>query len=308
MKISEILKSSTSAFPSLEIVPPLKGMTKEELVESIAPLMEFSPKYMNVTRHREEFEFVPNPDGSFSKKTVRARMSQEEVCETVRRHFDVELVPHVICGGTSRKEIEAELDLLVDMGIENVLALRGDCLLGEKRFTPHPEGYSYASELVEGIRNYRSEQGRVFSIGVGAYPEKHFEAPNLETDIANLKRKVDAGADYIITQMFFDNSVFYSFVDKCREAGISVPIIPGLKPMTSVKQLTVLPETFSIDIPNELSSAMKAAENDKDRMYAIGTEWCTAQCKDLLAHGFKAVHFYTMGRAKNICEILKFCF
>lgn len=307
MKIAEILASSTRPFPSLEIVPPLRGMTREELLAGIEPLMEFSPRYINVTRHRTEYEFVPNPDGSFSRRECRCRMSQEEVCEAVLQRFGVEIVPHIICGGATREEIFRELDTIKDMGIENVIALRGDCTTGEKRFTPTPGGYSFANELVEGIRDYRSEEGRFFCIGVGAYPEKHFEAPNIETDIACLKRKIDAGADYAITQMFFDNARFYDFVRRCREAGITVPIIPGLKPLSTARQVQILPETFSIDIPVELSEAMRTAP-DKETAYRIGTDWCAAQCSDLLAHGVPAVHFYTMGKTGNVAEILRRCF
>ena len=199
------------------------------------------------------------------------------------------------------------------MGISNVMALRGDSIAGEKRFTPVPGGYRYAGELVSAIRKFEKENGgtpekRFFSIGVGGYPEKHFEAPNLETDILNLKKKADAGADYVITQMFFDNSVFYDFRDRCRKAGITIPIIPGLKPLSTVRQLTLLPESFSLDIPVELTEAMTAAGDDKEAAYRTGTEWCIMQCRDLLANGVPAVHFYTMGKSRNITEILRECF
>ena len=218
--------------------------------------------------------------------------------------YDVETVPHIICGGATAEKIDSELHDLRFMGISNVMALRGDSIVGEKRFTPAPGGYRYASELVEAISRFDG----FFSIGVGGYPEKHFEAPNIETDIANLKKKVDAGADYVITQMFFDNNVYYNYVRLCREAGITVPIIPGLKPLSTVRQLTLLPEAFSLDIPLELSEAMRKAGDDKEKAYRTGTEWCTMQCKDLLAHGVQVVHFYTMGKPKNIVEILKACF
>ena len=201
------------------------------------------------------------------------------------------------------------------------MALRGDSMTGEKRFSPTPGGYRYASELVEGIRKYQGSAGyqrkralemtdsdRYFCIGVGGYPEKHFEAANIETDIANLKKKIDAGADYVITQMFFDNQVYYDFVRRCREAGITVPIIPGLKPLSTARQVNMLPESFSLDIPVELTSEIAKAGDDKDAIYQIGTEWCIAQCKDLIAHGVPAVHFYTMGKSKNIVNILKECF
>ena len=319
MKVSEILSASTKAFPSIEIVPPMRGVTKTELLESIAPFMEFSPKYINVTSHRDEFEYREEADGSFSKHLIRNRINEATVCAAIMSKYDVEVVPHLICGGTTVEEIQSKLDNLAFMGINNLVALRGDSMSGEKRFTPTPGGYRYASELVEGIRSYqgsntyRREIGletddRYFCIGVGAYPEKHFEAPNLETDIANLKRKVDAGADYVITQMFFDNQVYYDFVEKCRAAGINVPIIPGLKPLSTARQVSVLPEAFSLDIPLELTQEIAKAGNDKAAVYQIGTEWCAMQCKDLIAHGVPAVHFYTMGKSDNITRILQDCF
>ena len=319
MKVSEILATSKKAFPSLEIVPPLRGLTKGELLESIAPFMEFKPKYINVTSHRDEFEYRQEADGSFSRHLVRNRISETTVCSAIMSRYDVDVVPHLICGGNTVEEIESRLDNLAFLGINNILALRGDSMTGEKRFTPTPGGYRYASELVEGIRNYqgsstyRRSKGldtddRYFCIGVGAYPEKHFEAPNIETDIANLKKKVDAGADYIITQMFFDNNIYYNFVAKCRAAGITVPIIPGLKPLSTVRQIGTLPESFSLDIPLELTEAMKSAGDDRKAAYRIGAEWCTMQCKDLLAHGVPAVHFYTMGKSENIVSILQECF
>jgi methylenetetrahydrofolate reductase (NADPH) len=319
MKVSEILIQSTKAFPSIEIVPPLRGITKNELLESIAPFMEFKPKYINVTSHRDEFEFREEPDGSFSRHMVRNRISETTVCAAIMSEYDVEVVPHLICGGNTVEEIQSRLDNMAFLGINNLVALRGDSMTGEKRFSPTPGGYRYASELVEGIRSYQGSSSyrrsrgletddRFFCIGVGAYPEKHFEAPNIETDIANLKKKIDAGADYIITQMFFDNQVYYDFVDKCRAAGITVPIIPGLKPISTSRQISVLPEAFSLDIPLELTREIAKAGDNKDKVYQIGTEWCTAQCKDLIAHGAPAVHFYTMGKSGNIVNILRECF
>lgn len=319
MKVSEILAGSKKAFPSLEIVPPLRGLTKDELLESIEPFMEFSPRYINVTSHRDEFEFRQEADGSFTRHLIRNRISETTVCAAIMSRYDVEVVPHLICGGSTAEEIESKLDNLAFLGINNIVALRGDCISGEKRFSPTPGGYRYAGELVEGIRSYqgsstyRRSRGleaddRFFCIGVGAYPEKHFEAPNIETDIANLKRKVDAGADYVITQMFFDNKVYYDFVEKCREAGITVPIIPGLKPISTFRQLSILPEAFSLDIPLELSQELTKAKDDKDAIYNIGKEWCTMQCRDLIKNGAPAVHFYTMGKSQNITGILKQCF
>ena len=319
MKVSEILAGSHKAFPSIEIVPPLRGITKDELLDSIAPFMEFKPKYINVTSHRDEFEYREAEDGTFSRHLIRNRISETTVCAAIMSEYDVEVVPHLICGGNTKEEIESRLDNLAFMGINNIVALRGDSMTGEKRFSPTPGGYSYASELVEGIRSYQGSNAyrrsrglqtddRYFCIGVGGYPEKHFEAANIETDILNLKKKVDAGADYIITQMFFDNKVYYDFVDRCRAAGITVPIIPGLKPISTPKQLTTLPEAFSLDIPVELTDAISKVKNDKDAVYQIGREWCTMQCKDLIANGVPAVHFYTMGKSENITQILRECF
>ena len=277
MKVIDILNGSTKPYPSLEIVPPLRGLTKEELLESIAPFMEFSPKYINVTSHRDEYEFVPMEDGSFRKKMVRNRISETTVCSAIMDRYKIETVPHLICGGSTNEEIESKLDNLEFLGINNIVALRGDSITGEKRFTPTPGGYRYASELVEGIRKYQGsasyrrshkidstgDNPKYFCIGVGAYPEKHFEAANIETDILNLKKKVDAGADYIITQMFFDNKIYYDFVDKCREAGITVPIIPGLKPLSTARQVSLLPESFSLNIPFELTEEIRKAGDDK---------------------------------------------
>ena len=319
MKVSEILAGSHKAFPSIEIVPPLRGITKDELLDSIAPFMEFKPKYINVTSHRDEFEYREAEDGTFSRHLIRNRISETTVCAAIMSEYDIEVVPHLICGGNTKEEIESRLDNLAFMGINNIVALRGDSMTGEKRFSPTPGGYSYASELVEGIRSYQGSNAyrrirglqtddRYFCIGVGGYPEKHFEAANIETDILNLKKKVDAGADYIITQMFFDNKVYYDFVDRCRAAGITVPVIPGLKPISTSKQLTTLPEAFSLDIPVELTDAISKVKNDKNAVYQIGREWCTMQCKDLIANGVPAVHFYTMGKSENITQILRECF
>ncbi len=302
MKITELFRSGRP-FPSLEIVPPLGGITKDELLSSIEPLMEFQPRYINVTTHRDEFRYTPLPDGSFRKEVVNSRVSPVAVCACIQARFPVEVVPHIICGGLTAHDIERQLQDFRFMGIDNVMALRGDSLMGEKRFTPTPGGYAHASELVAAIRRAGD-----FCIGVGAYPEKHFEAANLETDIAFLKEKVDAGADCIITQMFFDNAVFFRFVDLCRAAGITVPIIPGLKPLTSVRQLQLLPESFAIDIPPALTREIQAAGQDAALVRQIGTDWCIRQCKGLLEHGVPAVHFYTMSKSRSVVEVLRNCF
>ncbi len=305
MRITDLL-DARHPFPSLEIVPPLSGISKDQLLESIAPLMEFKPRYINVTTHRDEIQYVPQPDGSFRRQLVRSRVSPVAVCGCIQGRYDIEVVPHIICAGNTASEIEWLVQDFHFMGIDNVMALRGDSLEGEKRFSPVPGGYAHADELVRAIR--RMEAGKGLCIGVGGYPEKHFEAANPETDIAFLKQKVEAGADCIITQMFFDNAVFYRFADRCRKAGITVPVIPGLKPLTTARQVSLLPESFSIDIPVELTDAVRDAGDDKEAVRRLGVEWCTAQCRDLLRHGVPAVHFYTMGKSSNVVEVLRNCF
>lgn len=305
MRITDLLHAS-HPFPSLEIVPPLGGISKNELLENIAPLMEFKPRYINVTTHRDEIRFDPQPDGTFVRKIIRSRVSPVAVCGSIQARYDVEVVPHIICAGNSAAEIEWLIQDFHFMGIDNVMALRGDSLTGEKRFTPEPDGFAHADQLVRAIRAL--EGGDRMCIGVGGYPEKHFEAANLDTDIVNLKRKVDAGADLVITQMFYDNAVFFRFVERCRGAGISVPIIPGLKPLSTARQIEVIPEAFSIDLPVELTEEVRKAGNDKEAVRRIGIEWCTAQCRELLAEGVPAVHFYTMGKSTNVVEVLRNCF
>ena len=304
------MKTENKPYASLEIVPPLTGITREQLIDDIRPFMEFNPKHINVTCHRDEIAFVEQPDGTFARQLVRRRVSETAVCGAIQAELKADVVPHIICGGMSAKQIEFQLQDFKFMGISNVLALRGDCLAGEKRFSPSPDGYSHADELVAAIRRFEKENGckGFFRIGVGGYPEKHFEAPNIETDIENLKRKVDAGADYVIAQMFFDNDTFFSYVEKCRAAGIDVPIIPGIKPVSTYRHIQLLPESFSIDIPQDLTKEVEAHRNDKDAIYRIGQEWAIAQCKDLLAHGVPAIHFYTMGKSANVVNILKECF
>lgn len=296
-------------FPSLEIVPPLKGITKTELLDSIRPFMEFGPRYINVTCHRDEYEFRAEPNGGYTRHLLRKRISQTAVCAAVQAAFpEVEVVPHLICGGASAEQIESQLQDFKFMGIRNILVLRGDAVPGEKRFTPERDGYAHADELVAAIRRFEAAQAggeRLFTLGVGGYPEKHFESPNLDTDIRFLKQKVDAGADQIITQMFYDNAVFYRFVERCRAAGITVPIVPGIKPLSSARQVDLLPESFSIDIPLALTAEIAAHPEDA---YRIGQEWCLMQCRDLLAHGVEEIHFYTMGRSDNVINVLRDCF
>jgi methylenetetrahydrofolate reductase (NADPH) len=318
MKVIDILNSSKQPFASFELVPPLKGSDVTRLYDSIEPLMEFAPPFINVTCHRDEVEYVPNSNGTYTKMTLAKRPSTIAIVAAImRRYPQLEIVPHVICGGASRSKVESELLDLHFLGIQNVVALRGDALPGQRFFIPEPDGFSHSSELVGMIHNLNQGQyldptvknglSTNFCVGVAAYPEKHYEATNLENDILNLKRKVEAGADYIITQMFFDNQCYFDFVEKCREAGITVPIIPGLKPISTQRQLDLLPRSFHIDIPQALVSELKKASTP-EAVYQVGIEWCIAQSRDLLKHGAPAIHYYTMARPDNVCQIVRAVF
>ena len=318
MKVIDILRSAGRPFASFELVPPLKGSDVSILYQSIDPLMQFNPPFINVTCHRDEIEYVPNADGTFSMMTLSKRPSTVAIVAAImRRYPELEIVPHVICGGASRSKVESELLDLHFLGIRNVVALRGDALPGQRFFVPEKDGFSHSSELVNMIAHLNKGQyldptvrkgtATDFCVGVAAYPEKHYEAANLDTDIEFLKKKVEAGADYIVTQMFFDNDSFFRFVDGCRKAGINVPIIPGLKPMSTLRQTDLLPRSFHIDIPQELVTIMAKAKTNDDA-YKIGIEWASRQSEQLLAHGVPAIHYYTMARPDNVCQVVRNAF
>lgn len=316
-KVIDILNNSSSAFASFELVPPLKGSDANRLYTSLRPIMELQPPFVNITCHRDEVQYTLNEDGTYTKLTLAKRPSTIAIVAAIMRKYNVEIVPHVICGGASKAKVESELLDLHFLGIENVMALRGDAMSGQRYFIPEADGFSHTSELVSMINNLN--QGKYldptvaeplptdFSVGVAGYPEKHFEAANPETDIAHLKEKVEAGAEYIVTQMFFDNEYFYDFRKQCRQAGITVPIIPGLKPISTARQLLLLPRTFHIDIPQPLVEAIRLAATP-EAVYQVGTEWCIEQSRDLIAHGVPAIHYYTMGKADNILRIAKAVF
>ena len=315
MKVIDIINSSKKPFASFELVPPLKGSDVSRLYDSIEPLMEFEPPFINVTCHRDEIEYVPNGDGTYTKMTLAKRPSTIAIVAAImRRYPQLQIVPHVICGGASKSKVESELLDLHFLGIQNIVALRGDAIPGQRFFIPEADGFAHTNELVKMIGELNQGQyldptvknglSTDFCIGVAAYPEKHYEAANLDTDIQHLKRKVEAGADYIITQMFFDNARFYAFVDRCREAGITVPIIPGLKPMSTQRQIDLLPRSFHIDIPQELVDWMKQTKT-ADEAYQVGIEWSIRQSKDLLSHGVPAIHYYTMAKTDNVCRIVR---
>ena len=314
MKVIDHINQATHPLISFEILPPLKGKGIQSLYNHLDPLMEFKPAFINVTYHRSEHVFKKKTDGTFEKVIVRKRPGTESICASIMNKYNVDTVPHLICGGFGINETEDALINLNYLGIDNVLVLRGDAAKNEAGFEPEPGGHKYSIELLNQVSNLnngvyleedlKNSTKTKFCIGVAGYPEKHFEAPNMDSDLQYLKKKVDAGADYIVTQMFFDNIKYFAFVNACREIGITVPIIPGLKPIYTIKQLTLLPKVFHIDIPTALSSEIMKCKTDED-VEMVGAEWLLAQSKDLYKAGVPVLHYYTLGRPKLICEVVK---
>lgn len=314
MKVTDHIAQAKGTLVSFEVLPPLKGKGIEALYKHLDPLMEFKPSFINVTYHRSEHIFKMRADGSFEKVVIRKRPGTESICAAIMNKYNVDTVPHLICGGFSVNETEDALINLRYLGIDNVLVLRGDAAKNESAFQPEPGGHHYASDLLKQVANLnagiyleddlKGTHKTEFCIGVAGYPEKHFEAPNMDTDLQYLKAKVDAGADYIITQMFFDNAKYYAFVDACRAIGINVPIIPGLKPIYNKKQLTVLPKTFSIELPTDLSNEILKCKTDDD-VEKIGQEWLLEQSKDLKKNGVPVLHYYTLGKPHVIANVVK---
>jgi len=314
MKVIDHIRQAKDTVISFEILPPLKGKTINSIYEHLDPLMEFKPAFINVTYHRSEHVFKKKANGSFEKVEVRKRPGTVGICAALMNHYKVDAVPHLICGGFNKRETEDALIDLHFIGVDNVLVLRGDAAKNETVFEPEQGGNMYALDLLKQVANlntgiYLEEDIRDgfktnFCIGVAGYPEKHFEAPNLQTDLAFLKAKVDAGADYIVTQMFFDNQKYFEFVKRCRDNGITIPIIPGLKPITSKKQLSVIPRTFHVDIPDELSNEIMQCKADAD-VEKVGTEWLLLQSKELKKAGVPVLHYYTLGKPKVIWNAVK---
>lgn len=314
MKVTDHIKQAKDTLISFEILPPLKGRGIQSLYQHLDPLMEFKPSFINVTYHRSEHVFKKKADGTFEKVVVRKRPGTEAICAAIMNKYNVDTVPHLICGGFGINETEDALINLHYLGIDNVLVLRGDSAKNESSFEPEPGGHKYALDLLKQVCNLNSgiyiEQDlkntsqTKFCIGVAGYPEKHFEAPNMDSDLQYLKHKVDAGADYIVTQMFFDNEKYFSFVKACRAIGITVPIIPGLKPVYTKKQLTVLPKTFHIDLPTALSSEMAKCQSDES-VEQLGTEWLLQQSKELKASGVPVLHYYTLGKPHIVANVVK---
>jgi methylenetetrahydrofolate reductase (NADPH) len=314
MKVIDHINNAKEPLISFEVLPPLKGKGIEALYKHMDPLMEFKPAYINVTYHRSEHIFKKRMDGSFEKVIVRKRPGTESICAAIMNKYNVDTVPHLICGGFSINDTEDALLNLQYLGIDNVLVLRGDAAKNETSFEPEPNGHKYASDLLKQVINLnagiyleedlKATNKTTFCIGVAGYPEKHFEAPNMQTDLSYLKAKVESGADYIVTQMFFDNAKYYAFVNACRDIGITVPIIPGLKPIYSKKQLTVLPKTFHIDLPADLSNEILKCKTDED-VEKVGEEWLLAQSKDLKKNGVPVLHYYTLGRPLMVANVVR---
>lgn len=314
MKVIDHIKQAKDTLVSFEVLPPLKGKGIEALYRHLDPLMEFKPSFINVTYHRSEHVFKKRVDGSFEKVVIRKRPGTESICAAIMNRYNVDTVPHLICGGFSKSETEDALINLRYLGIDNVLVLRGDAAKNESTFEPEPDGHQYASDLLQQVTNLnagiyleedlKGTQKTEFCIGVAGYPEKHFEAPNMQTDLRYLKAKVDGGADYIVTQMFFDNAKYYAFVKACRDMGITVPIIPGLKPVYTKKQVNILPKTFHIDLPDELANEMLQCKSDED-VERVGTEWLLHQSRDLKKNGVPVLHYYTLGKPHVVANVVK---
>lgn len=314
MKVTEHIANARGTLVSFEVLPPLKGKGIEALYKHLDPLMAFKPAYINVTYHRSEHLYKKKPDGSFEKVIVRKRPGTEAICAAIMNRYEVDTVPHLICGGFSLHDTEDALLTLSYLGIDNVLVLRGDAARNESIFEPEPGGHKYASELLQQVANLNAGiyledelKGTIktdFCIGVAGYPEKHFEAPNMQTDLEYLKRKVEAGADYIVTQMFFENKFFFEFEKACRAIGINVPIIPGLKPLTTRKQLTMLPKTFHIDLPEALSNEVLKCKTDEEAEQ-VGIEWLLEQSRELKQHGVPVLHYYTVGKPDAVAAVVE---
>ncbi|MGZ5190061.1 MAG: methylenetetrahydrofolate reductase [NAD(P)H] [Flavisolibacter sp.] len=314
MKITEHLKSAKDTLFSIEILPPLKGKSIHSIFDGIDPLMEFKPAFVDVTYHREEYIYKKREGGYLEKVSIRKRPGTVGICAAIMNKYDVEAVPHIICGGFTREETENALIDLQFLGIDNVLAIRGDSIKTESHFVPEPGGHNYAIDLVKQIKDmnaglYLDDEMKDasptnFCMGIAGYPEKHFEAPNLYSDMKWLKAKVDAGADYIVTQMFFDNKKYFEFVDICRQNDINIPIIPGLKILSSRSQLIALPKIFHIDLPQDLFVELEKCKDDK-AVKEIGIQWCIEQSKELKKAGVPCLHYYTMGTSDSTKRVAR---
>lgn len=315
MAISQRLQNhpTHTAF-SFEVLPPLKGNGTGNLFRTIDMLREFQPEYINITNHRSEYIYTPRPDGTYQRQRLRRRPGSIAVASAIMQKYAIRVVPHVVCSGATREDIEYMLIDLQFLGLTDLLLLRGDKARDEARYTPTPNGYTHTSELIDQVNRYNQGQfedgtpirnpGEQFHFGVACYPEKHEEAPNLDFDIQMLKRKQDMGAEYAVSQMCFDNEKFFAFERKARAAGVTIPLLPAIKPLSKLSQFNVLPKTFHIDLPETLSHEAEKCKTDEE-MTELGVEWGVAQCRELKAHGAPAIHFYTNGGAESIRRIAK---
>lgn len=314
MKVIELIKSSEKTAFSFEILPPLKGTGIEKIYETIDLLREFDPKYINITTHRSEYVYTELGNGLFERKRIRRRPGTVAVAAAIQNKYGIPVVPHVLCSGFTREDIEYMLLDLQFLGITDLLVLRGDKAKHQSVFTPEEGGYSHAIELEAQINDFNQgifidgspikQPVHPFGYGVACYPEKHEESPNMELDIYWLKKKIEAGAQYAVTQLFYDNQKYFAFVDRLRAEGINVPIIPGIKPFTKLSQLNMVPKTFKVDIPEPLSSEAARCKTDEEAA-ALGIEWCVSQCRELIAAGVPSIHFYTVSAVKSIHEVAK---
>ena len=313
MKVTEYIQKRKDTIFSFEIIPPLKGKGIEDLCMGIDPLMEFNPPFINVTYHREEYEYKKMGNGLLKKVSIRKRPGTVGICAALMNRYKVDAIPHIICGGFTKEETESALIDLKFLGVDNILALRGDPMKNEAAFVPTEGGNAYALDLIGQISEMNNGQYLYeetknspsnFCIGTAGYPEKHFEAMNLSSDLKNLKKKVDAGAEFIVTQLFYDNEKFFEFVSKCRDIGIDVPIIPGIKPITNLRHLSFIPKFFHVNFPEAFSNELEKCKNDEE-VKQVGIEWTTAQCKELVKADIPVIHFYTMGKGQAVKNIAK---
>jgi methylenetetrahydrofolate reductase (NADPH) len=318
MKVTDYLKNAgNNTLISFEVLPPLKGSGMQDIFNLLDPLMEFKPPFIDVTYHREEYIYKKQDSGYYEKTAIRKRPGTVGICAAIMHRYDVDAVPHLICGGFNREDTENALIDLNFLEINNVLALRGDALQFDSKFVPEPGGNAYALDLVMQVNdmnhgryldeNIENGQKTNFCIGIAGYPEKHFEAPNMESDLAFIKEKVKAGAEYIVTQMFFDNEKYFEYVESCRNAGIHIPIVPGLKPLTKLYQLSSIPRHFYINLPEDLVSSFLSAKTMEAKRQ-VGIEWCVAQSQELKAAGVPCLHYYTMGDVDTIKKIAESVF
>ena len=313
MTIPQLIENHTGTGFSFEVLPPLKGKGISQLFKNIDSLKEFNPLFINITTHRSELVYKSTPDGLYQKVTERSRPGTVAVAAAIQQRYNIPAVPHIICSGYSKIETEYALIDLNFLGLTNLLLLRGDKAKHESRFIPNENGHSHASELQLQVNDFNKGlfldgtkmdiiTGEHFSYGVAGYPEKHEEAPNLEMDLQWLKLKVDNGAEYIVTQMFFDNEKYFSFVERCRKAGIMVPIIPGIKPIMTMGQMTILPKVFHVDLPSDLVHELIKCKDDS-MVKAVGVEWCTSQVKELISHGVPSIHFYSLNATQSVKQV-----